>query len=221
MIIGLFLLVMIASAVQGTPSIHLIGSPPGPRRNEPIPEVPGSGGIPAPPSLPPSPMGELIGTTLLGVLVALVGIGIVLLLARTLIRAWRDRQLRRRDGDEVGLTAAYALSVPEPEVIAEVIQRGIIGALREIDERSIPADAIVAAWVGLEESAADAGLARGVSETPGEFTLRIITRKSGISDDAEKLLRLYERVRFGGYSAGEEDRDAARAALKNIERGWR
>ena len=61
------------------------------------------------------------------------------------------------------------------------MQRGIAGALATIDERATASDAIVAAWIGLEESAADAGVKRAASETPGEFVVRIITLRPGLS----------------------------------------
>ncbi|MFK4852415.1 DUF4129 domain-containing protein [Microbacterium sp. ZW T6_19] len=223
-VVALFLIVMIAAAMQGAARIHPIGGTPEPRPLETMPVLPGASGTPTPEPLPPNPVTELLGAVILGILVVLVGVGVIVLivlLVRTLVGAWHDRPLRRRDGDEVGLAIVHASVDPEPEVIAAAIQRGIAGALREIDERPLPEDAIVAAWVGLEESAADAGLVRGASETPGEFAVRIITRRAGITAEAETLLRLYERVRFGGHPALEDDRAVARAALKNIEVGWR
>lgn len=219
---GLFLLMMIAAAVQGPVTVRpAVGSPP------PLPTAttmdapePTDRATPEP---APSSVAQLVGAALIGVLTVLVlaaVVALVVVLVRRIAEAWGDRPLRRRAG--VGVDAVVVgASAAEPAAVTTVIQRGIAGALRQIDERREPSDAIVAAWVGLEESAADAGLTRGRSETPGEFTLRIITTRAGISADATALLRLYERVRFGGHAAVEADRETARAALRRIEEGWR
>jgi hypothetical protein len=174
--------------------------------------------------IPENPTSEIVGAIIGFVFLALAVVAailVLLLVVRALARAWRDRPLRTQEGVETALDLHEQAADAELDVAAPVIRRGIQGALRAIDERPVPADAIIAAWVGLEESAADAGITRGVSETPSEFALRIITRRSGITDAAGELLRLYERVRFGGYAAEERDRTSARVALQQIEEGWR
>ncbi|MGP6171753.1 DUF4129 domain-containing protein [Microbacterium sp. A196] len=219
-LVGLFVVVMVAAAVQGTPTIE-------PFDTQPINDSPPV--IPLPTSTPsgtptPQPINDVM-TAVIGMVLLILGAVILLalgvVLVRALIRAWLNRPLAIRSGDEV----AYELSaqdVPQDEeAAAPVIRRGIEGALRAVDERPQPTDAIIAAWVGLEESAADANLTRGVSETPSEFTLRIITRRAGIGSAAQELLELYERVRFGGHVADEDDRTVARRALRAIEEGWR
>lgn len=221
-VVALFLLVMTAAAVQGAPTIRPVGSTSEPLPPETMPELSESTGTPAP--LESNPITELIGSIAFGILMLLAAAGavaLIVLVIRALLRAWRDRPLARRDGGETGTSLAAEPRAAEPEIVATLIQRGIAGALHEIEAGSIPSDAIIAAWVGLEESAADAGLTRGPSETPAEFTVRIISRRAGISSDARILLRLYERVRFGGYFAVEDDREIARSALRSIEAGWR
>ncbi len=219
-LVGLFVIVMFAAAVQGTPTIEPLDTQP---INDSLPV------IPLPTSTPsgtptPQPVNDVL-TAVIGIVLLILGalilIALGIVLVRALIRAWLNRPLAIRSGDEV----AYELSahdVPQDEeAAAPVIRRGIEGALRAVDERAQPTDAIIAAWVGLEESAADAALTRGVSETPSEFTLRIIMRRAGIGSAAQELLELYERVRFGGHVADEDDRTGARSALRAIEEGWR
>lgn len=220
-VVGLFLIVMLAASIQGTPSIN--PPPLEPQTASPLEETAEPSPAPSSSFPPDPPSNDLNGIIMLifVVIVAAAAIVILFLVVRALLRAWRDRPMRIRDGSDVGFDVQVSESPAEPDVSAPVIRRGIDGALRLIDERPLPTDAIVAAWVGLEESAADAGIARGVSETPAEFALRIITRRAGISDAASELLRLYERVRFGGHSADEIDRDTARGALKVIEEAWR
>lgn len=221
-VIGLFLIVLVAIAVQGTPSIDF--APSEPREAATPPPVLDESPMPVGTPLPENPASDIIGATIGFVFLALAAVAvtfILILVVRALMRAWRDRPLQTQEGDATDFEVQEQAVDAEPDVAAPMIRRGIQGALRTIDERPIATDAIIAAWVGLEESATDAGMTRGASETPSEFALRIITRRSGFSDAARELLRLYERVRFGGYIAEEHDRDAARAALQRIEEGWR
>lgn len=221
-VVGLFLIVMIAAAVQGTASIEL--APSEPRDPATVPPDVQESSMPSMAPIPENPTSEIVGAIIGYVFLALVVVAailVLLLVLRAVARAWRDRPLRTREGAETTFDLHEQVADAEQDVAAPVIRRGIQGALRTIDERLVPTDAIIAAWVGLEESAADAGITRGVSETPSEFALRIITRRSGITDAAGELLRLYERVRFGGSTADESDRTSARVALQQIEEGWR
>ncbi|MDP3951220.1 DUF4129 domain-containing protein [Microbacterium sp.] len=222
-VVGLFLIMMIAATVQGTPSIE--PAPSEPRGGASMPPMIQETPMPGMTPIPENPESEIIGAVI-GVIFLVLGvialILVLLLILRALVRAWRDRPLRTQEGVATSFDLQeQGAADPESDVSAPVIRRGLQGALRTIEERPIPGDAIIAAWVGLEESAMDAGLIRGVSETPSEFALRIITRRSGISDAARDLLALYERVRFGGHVADERDRDTARRALQHIEEGWR
>ncbi|MCC2029766.1 DUF4129 domain-containing protein [Microbacterium sp. YMB-B2] len=219
-LVGLFVIVMLASSVQGIPRI----TPPDfARPDTPPQELPQPSGSPTAGPLP-EPESDLLNT-IIGVVFLLiavaVGVLLVILIVRALMRAWRDRPLRRRDGGEVDTESTGEAILQEPDAVAPAIRRGVAGALRSIAEGATPTDAIVAAWVGLEESASDAGITRGRSETPSEFAMRIITRRAGITEAATSLLALYERVRFGGHEADEQDRAAAHAALTTIEEGWR
>lgn len=221
-VVVLFTVAMIAATVQGAPTFRP-DSLFTPAPAEPMPTTdPAGTGLPE--DVEMDPTGAAIAQTLGIILMVLVGAALIALLAlivRTLIRAWRDRPLRRRDAAEVSSALTGIDATPESDVAVPVIQRGIVGALRAIEDRAAPSDAIVAAWVGLEESAADAGVRRATSETPGEFVLRIITLRAGVADEAAQLLDLYERVRFGTHVASEHDRDTARHALRRIEGVWR
>ncbi len=195
---------------------------------------PSAGGAAVPNPLPPmasdGPLSELPppGDNLLLriialVIASLVGLAILVLVIRMLIRLirslWRSRPLARMEGTApdvggaIGAAAEETLDAPE-------VRRGIAGALHLIDERPLPADAIIAAWVGLEDSAERAGQRRGIAETPAEFTVRVMSLHPEGSSALRGLPRLYERVRFGGYRATEADRAAARAFLRAIEEEW-
>jgi hypothetical protein len=149
------------------------------------------------------------------VLLALLTRGIFSLIRRLMA----DQKPPVRDGVEI--SAVSVGSAVSDESVAEIVRTGIAGALHRIDQGAEPGDAIVAAWVGLEQSAAKAGLKRAAAETPGEFAVRIIARREVVASHAEVLLALYERVRFGDYTAAEHDRLRAREALQAIEVAWR
>lgn len=223
-ITGLFATIMFAAAVQGLPQFAAWNPDVPDMTNDEIVSPAPSETTP-PPLEPPedSPLLAIIGFILAVVVVAAVltmAYFVLRMLIRYLRGLWRDRPLARKDAAQVdAATAAGAPVDVEPD--EATIRRGIAEALRTIDERPVPGDSIVAAWVGLEESAADAGAGRGANETPSEFTVRIIGRRAGIATDVVTLLALYEQVRFGGHDADESDRATAAACLRGIEEGWR
>lgn len=167
-VVVLFVAAMIASAIQGEPTF---------RPAEPIPEgtaeplptvAPGETGLPEPMEIEPTSAAVAqILTVILMVLVAAGIIALLMIVARALLRAWRERPLRLRDAAVVASEVDEFTSTPTADIAVGVMQRGIAGALTTIDERVTAADAIIAAWIGLEESAADAGVKRAASETPG------------------------------------------------------
>ncbi|UJP10787.1 DUF4129 domain-containing protein [Microbacterium sp. KUDC0406] len=216
------ILVMLVSALQGLPRFRQVDWGDG----EPLPEV-----SQAPPSGTPTPLpqperDDLLATiiaVILAVILCLVVLALVVLLLIVIIRRlrelWRGRPLRQRAGADLDEQPAAAAA---PVIVdAVVIRRGIAEAIRVIGGSSDPADAIIAAWVGLEQTAADSGVARAASETPREFTLRIIARRAATEQDVVALVDLYEKVRFGGHSADDGDRRTARTLLERLEEEWR
>ncbi len=214
-------LLMLLASVQGVPQFRTVPpaqatqtaapAPSASATSEPLPELPADAD--------PGAVRTVI-LILLGLVAAALLALLVVVVTRALRRAWENRELDVREGAVISAASATpAAADAQPD--AAVIQRGIVAALQRIDEPAAAGDAIVAAWVGVEEAAADSGVARGVSETAGEFAVRIIARRSAIEVDARRLLALYERVRFGGYAATEADRAEARRLLERIEREWR
>lgn len=221
-IVGLFLVVMFAATVQGTPEFtprelpwFEANAPEPAQSTQPDPLLMTD---------PPQRADDLGIGWIVGVLVLLVAVSaaaaLLYALVRLVRRLWHERARRRRAGASVGVEA-HAQAVEEAARVTLVVQRGVAGALTNLAEHARPADAIIAAWVGLEESATDAGLSRARTETPAEFTLRLINTRAAIDADADRLLRLYERVRFGGHEATDEDRLQARRALEAIQEAWR
>lgn len=221
-VVGVAALLMLLTTVQGTPQVRTDDRPAVTQSEEPAP-APSSTGEPLP-ALATDADPSAVRTVIL-LLLGVVATALLALLVRAVVRAVRRARENPApdvlEGAALSPAPAADASAVEAQPDAEVIQRGIAAALQRLDDRVPPSDAIVAAWVGVEEAAADSGVIRGVSETPGEFTVRIIARRAAIDSDARRLLSLYERVRFGGYAAQEQDRAEARLHLEQIERGWR
>jgi hypothetical protein len=101
-----------------------------------------------------------------------------------------------------------------------VLRTGIELALQALDEQREPADAIVRAWLGLQETAAESGIVRRAAETPTEFTSRILSRAFADDRAVRTLLRLYLRTRFGDHPVTTDDVASVRAALQELVRTW-
>lgn len=223
-ITGFFALLMFASALQGYP-VFAPAQESGPAVTvtpEPQPEMT-QGPLPEIPPQEDSP----VLTAIAIVVAVIIGAAILLmlffgirLLVRTLRGLWRDRPLARRVAAEVSVGGAET-ETPSSEPEAEVVRRGVAQALRAIGDGAEPGDSIIAAWQGLEETAADAGVVRARSETAAEFTVRILAHRPSTSGEVATLLRLFEDVRFGGRVADEADRRTAIRCLRAIEEGWR
>lgn len=223
MVSGLLTAIMLAASLQGHPRFSVL--PP------PSPAQEGVGVAEPTPSGTPAPLEELedsVLITIVGTVIAVIVVAAVLaalflagrMLVRLLIELWRNRALARRAATVVDSAPATGADAGE-EPDSAAIRRGIAEALRTIESHPTPQDSIIAAWVAMEETASDAGVGRRSSETPAEFTTRIIGSRSGVSGDIATLLDLYERVRFGGHRAGEQDRAVASRCLRAIEKGWR
>lgn len=82
-----------------------------------------------------------------------------------------------------------------------------------------PADAIIAAWLVLEDAAARG---RAAHETPTEFTARVVAEQDLDGAAVAELRLLYHRARFGPPGqVTEADAAAASEALRRIESGVR
>ena len=140
--------------------------------------------------------------------------------ARWLWRRWPRRRSRPAPGPRFVAAATTSEIVAEPEPDTPAVRSGIETALEVLDAQREPADAIVRAWLGLQQTAEDSGIVRGVAETPTEFTTRIIGR--AVTDDRaiRTLLRLYLRTRFGDHPVTVDDVALVRTALHELVRTW-
>jgi hypothetical protein len=162
------------------------------------------------------------GSFPVGVVIWVV-IGIAAVAVAVLLWRWWAGRPSRAATSRHSVAAAATSEVPtepEPEPDTPALRTGIALALQVLDEQREPADAIVRAWLGLQETAEESGIARRPAETPTEFTSRILSR--AFADDAavRTLLRLYLRTRFGDHPVTSDEVAAVRAALQDLVRTW-
>jgi hypothetical protein len=139
-----------------------------------------------------------------------------------LIRRALRRSRVRSEEQDARLSPITSPSPPSrtDEPVAPVVARGIERALQMLDDVREPSDAIVRAWLGLQEAAEASGAARRASETPGEYTTRIVTRFGTDHDAALTLLSLYQGVRFGGHPVDGATIELARSCLARLRDSW-
>jgi hypothetical protein len=145
-----------------------------------------------------------------------------LCIARLLWRWWAGRRSRGAatvHSAVVGMPQVIRV-VPDPEPDRPALRTGIEHALQVLDEHRDPTDAIVRAWLGLQETAEESGIVRQPAETPTEFTSRILSRAFGDDRAVRTLLRLYLRTRFGDHPVTSDDVAVVRLALQELVRTW-
>lgn len=148
-----------------------------------------------------------------GLAMAVAGVILALLIG------WALRVLRRRRGWRVP-----GLAEPEPgragdvvlgEVSLPAMAEGADAAVEALRRpRLVPRDAIIAAWVALEDAAAISGLVRDPADTPTEFTLAVLDATPADRGAARALLALYLHARFSTDAMSESDVAAASSAAE-------
>lgn len=103
-------------------------------------------------------------------------------------------------------------SFPVPEVPKELLRSA--GTRMSLLETGSPRNAIVAAWLDLEESARATGLPRHPSETSTEYTERVVGTWPVDPEQLATLAALYREARFSRHELGEPARTRAVAALR-------
>lgn len=143
---------------------------------------------------------------LLVVLVQVVLVATVLVVIAVLVQLVRSL-LRRRPHLERREEPDFTIPLVPSELLEAARDR-----LRDL-ETGEPRNAIVAAWLGLESSAAATGLARLPAETSTEYTQRVIRVWPVDSERLDDLAALYREARFSAHDLGENHRRRAVADL--------
>lgn len=149
---------------------------------------------------------QLFGT-LAAVAVAAV---VAWFLWRLLTRVRRRPRTPRQDAPATG---AGATTIPDT---VPDLRDAVADARRELAPALPPRDAIVAAWVALEDAAAHAGTTRDPAQTPTEFTVAVLHRTPADPDAVATLRALYHRARFARTPLGHDAVHDARTALDRI-----
>jgi hypothetical protein len=219
-VVALFVLVVVAAALQGAAGFEPRFAP---EAVEPPAAVPGAS---EGPSVAPEPedVPDVVidpgPDPTLGAVTAIVIAGLVAVAVVALRRALRGMRTRARPtAAEVDITTSFAAS-PTADADVGAVREGIDEAIERIETPGAARDAVVAAWAELEAAAAAAGLARAASETQAEFAVRVLGRVHA-AESTVALLRIYEGVRYGGRTPTAADVNAARGHLQVIRQVWR
>ncbi|PUB26203.1 uncharacterized protein DUF4129 [Promicromonospora sp. AC04] len=152
----------------------------------------------------------LVATVLLGLLVA----AIITAAVRQLLATHRERTSTKPDNLAAGTAAgSIGTDVDLPE-----LQDAVTRALAHLDGHARPRDAVIAAWVALEEAAERAGTHRDPAQTPTEFAGTVLAATPAPPTAVNRLRTLYQRARFTDRPIDRPAVDQARTALADIAR---
>jgi len=144
-------------------------------------------------------------------LTAVAAVALVLLALRLVNYARRPRQ--SDPGSSQVLTGTAEPDLP-------TLREGVSHAERHLRAAGPPRDAIIAAWVAIEEAAERSGAPRRPAQTPTEHTTTVLRRTGADPDAAHRLLGLYHRARFSDAEPTDADLTAAAEALADLAASW-
>lgn len=122
---------------------------------------------------------------------------------------------RRRRRDDTGLRGPPGVpsEVEEPE--AEELAR-VVGQQVEAITHGSPRNAIVAAWVALEQAAERAGVPRFPTDTSTDLAARTLGSHVVDRGALDRLAALYREARFSPHELTEHHRASARTCLERL-----
>lgn len=184
---------------------------------QPLPEqlLPAQTSSPTPLTTPTdTPPADLrwIGITA-AILLTLLVATILTLTARRLLAIYRARTPTTPDNLTGGTTTTGTLT---DDVDLPELQDAVTRALTHLDGHARPRDAVVAAWVALEDAAARAGAHRRPAQTPTEFAGTVLAATPAPPTAVAQLRTLYQRARFTDRPIDHTTVDQAREALAAI-----
>lgn len=219
-VVALLTLATVAAALAGSwdPSLNEPAvEPPSP---EPLPEdFPTLTGLELPADLLDEPVQPWDLTWIGLILLAVVGLWVGYLALRWIRRHPPEPIPDPPDdaGTQPGGSIADATAAPH----LPTLRAGVSTADEELRGGLSPADAVIAAWVALEEAAARSGVRRDRAATPTEFTVAVLDSTPADPGATRSLLALYLRARFGGEHMGPRDVASATDALRALAIGLR
>ena len=138
-------------------------------------------------------------------IIVLVAVAVFVLVA--VVRSIRDTLARHRvDPDEEG-----AVGELTPERLRAAAQES-----EELLARGTPSNGVIAAWVSLEDAITSAGIHQNEARTPAEIVTAVMRSYAVDAGALDRLASLYREARFSRHEVGEDMRDQARAALRQV-----
>lgn len=151
---------------------------------------------PPPAPLPvqePAEMTTATKITLLvvGLLSALIAVYLLVRAARRLRQAMLDRRSRPEEERSPGTGASPGTVTTVPE-----LRTGIEQAIGRLRGATTSTDAVIAAWLALEDAAEASGTPRTAAQTPTELTVAVLHTTPAPPEAVTRLLHLYHLARF-------------------------
>jgi hypothetical protein len=145
--------------------------------------------------------------TLVGFVMKLVLVVVVIVVLVAIGRALRDRWATREVDDEQQLAVDVL-----PEVLLEGAKEG-----EQLLARGTPGNAVIAAWVALEDAVRSAGLRDDDSRTSAELVTTVLRAYRVDRVPLDHLASLYREARFSRHPITEEQRASARECLVHVQ----
>ncbi len=153
-----------------------------------------------------------------------IGFFVLLLVALAVLGAYLARAARRwmnanRPPDVDRSDPGDVLLGDIADLVRPALAEGVEAAGDALDRRVPPGDAVIAAWVALEDAAEGSGVVREAAQTATEFTLELLDATQADADASRALLGLYLAARFSEHEITPDDVTRARGALEAIGAG--
>jgi hypothetical protein len=134
---------------------------------------------------------------------AAVVVLVLVAVGRALLERWRGR-----DTTEDPVAAV--------DVLPDVLLEGALEGERQLG-RGTPANAVIAAWVALEDAVRGAGVRDDDSRTAAELVTAVLRSHRVDRAPLDTLANLYREARFSRHPIAEEQRTVAREALVQVQ----
>lgn len=147
-----------------------------------------------------------------------LGLGLALaagLVALAVLRFRLVRRRRRLTGRAAERRGATRAEDPAPDEAADPLVAALESGARSLEEGS-PRNAIVAAWLRLEDAVTADGFPRRPAETPAELVARALTTYRLDATAIGTLADLYEEARFSRHAVTEAHRAEAGRCLARL-----
>lgn len=145
-------------------------------------------------------------TSLITWLMTAVLVAVVVVLLVAVARALKDRLATARAG-------------ARPEAQVELAPDVLLAAARQSEEaleHDTPANGVVAAWLAFQDAITAAGIRADPAHTSAEQVTTVL-RSYAVDEAAlERVAALYREARFSSHEVGEQMRDGARDALRQV-----